>query len=219
VIVLDVVAEKIAVAALGAEVNCAIFAVASGVELVGETVGQDVLNLWTNFKTCSAHITVTQLLTGAAIGYGLGVAAEALGGLLPAAAEGAEPWLAPDNTPQYVKNFANGRAFEQQGLNYLEGVQNDIAPQVSVRPYLDNGDLANYRVRLDAIGTDDAGNLKLTDFKSSETAGFTTNQTRGYPLLGRNGGVVVGNSGGDFYPPGTQIPPTPVGIITPADIP
>jgi len=55
---------------------------------VGETVGQDVLNLLTNFKTCSAKVTVTQLLTGAAIGYGIGVAGNALGGLLADAAEG-----------------------------------------------------------------------------------------------------------------------------------
>ena len=55
---------------------------------MGETVGQDVLNLLTNFKTCSAKVTVTQLLTGAAIGYGIGVAGNALGGLLADAAEG-----------------------------------------------------------------------------------------------------------------------------------
>ena len=88
VIALDIAAEKVAVAAFGYVVQCSIFAVASGVELVGETVGQDVLNLWTNFKTCSAKVTVKQLLTGAAIGYGIGVAGNALGAAAAALGEG-----------------------------------------------------------------------------------------------------------------------------------
>ncbi len=98
-------------------------------------------------------------------------------------------------------------------------MQNNVANQVSVRPYLDNGQLADFRVRLDAIGTDDYGSFKLTDFKSSDTAGLTPNQTEGYPLLEKNGGQVVGNNGGEYYPAGTPIPPTPVDIITPSDIP
>jgi hypothetical protein len=116
-----------------------------------------------------------------------------------------------------VENAANGSAFEQTGLDYLETVQDNVADQVSVKPYLDNGELADYRVRLDAIGTDESGDIALTDFKSSETAGFTPNQTEGYPLLERNGGEVVGAKGGQLYPAGTQIPPTPVDILRPGD--
>jgi len=108
-VVLDIVAEKIAVAAFGEEVNCAIFAVASGVELVGETVGQDVLNLWTNFKTCSAKLTVRQLLAGAAFGFALGAAGDAIravGAELFGAAEGAEPWLAAEGPSSWPAEAA-----------------------------------------------------------------------------------------------------------------
>jgi hypothetical protein len=114
------------------------------------------------------------------------------------------------------QNAAQGKAFEQKGLAYLKTQQNDVEDQVSIRPYNDDGTLANYRVRVDAVGTDDDGTYHLTDFKSSDTAGFTPNQTTGYPLLEKNGGVVVG---GDAYPAGTQIPPTAVDVLTPNDIP
>ncbi len=116
-------------------------------------------------------------------------------------------------------NAAAGKAFEKVGLAYLDGEQDDVEDQVSIRPYLDDGTLAGYRVRLDALGRDDDGNVALTDFKSSDTAGLTKNQTTGYPLIAKNGGQVVGDNGGTSYPRGTQIPPTPVSIITPKDIP
>jgi len=77
------------------------------------------------------------------------------------------------------------------------------------------GELANYRVRLDALGRDKAGNLKLTDFKSSENAGFTPNQITGYELLKKYGGQVVGKKGGAAYPAGFRVPATPVDIMRP----
>ncbi|NPD68585.1 hypothetical protein HN018_01740 [Lichenicola cladoniae] len=119
--------------------------------------------------------------------------------------------------PTVTENAAKGKAFEAQGLEHLETTQTNIQDQVSVRPYLDNGDLADYRVRLDAISRDDTNTLRLTDFKSSESAGLTPRQTTGYPLLGNNGGQVVGNGGGADYPAGFQIPPTNVDVLRPGD--
>jgi RHS repeat-associated protein len=88
----DFAANQIAVAALGEVVRCSYFALASGVELVGQTIGQDLLQLLTNFKTCSAHVTVTQLLTdaaaNAAFGFAIGAVGDAIGGLLGDAAQG-----------------------------------------------------------------------------------------------------------------------------------
>jgi filamentous hemagglutinin len=118
-------------------------------------------------------------------------------------------------TSNILENAANGRAFEQQGLNYLEGIQNNVADQVSIRPFTESGDLANFRVRLDALGTDNTGTINLYDFKSSAGAGFTPNQQIGYPLLEQYGGQVVGGNGGLAYPAGTIIPPTPVQILRP----
>nr|GAT45550.1 predicted protein [Mycena chlorophos] len=65
---------------------------------------------------------------------------------------------------------------------------------------------------MDAVGTDADGNIALTEFKSSATAGFTRNQESGFPAIGANGGTVVGNNGGAAYPAGTVIPPTTVNV-------
>jgi len=133
-----------------------------------------------------------------------------------------EPETPPPNTkkPSTIKqNAAQGKAFEQKGLDYLKTKESNVRPQVSIRPYNKDGTLANYRVRVDAIGTDQNGDIALTDFKSSETAGFTQNQKDGYPLIENYGGEVVGDNGGSFYPAGTQIPPTPVSVLKPSNIP
>ena len=47
---------------------------------------------------------------------------------------GPAPAAAESGTSTIAQNAANGRAFEQRGLNYLERVQNNVADQVSVRP-------------------------------------------------------------------------------------
>lgn len=63
------------------------------------------------------------------------------------------------------------------------------------------------------------GNIKLTDAKSSQTAGMTKNQKPGYPAFEKYGGTVIGNNGAaQGYPAGTQIPPTKVDIIRPNDL-
>ena len=70
------------------------------------------------------------------------------------------------------------------------------------------------------MGTDlDDGTIHLTDFKSSNTAGFTPNQEFGYPLLEQNGGIVIGDNGGEWYRDDTIIPPTAVDTIRPDDLP
>ncbi len=103
--------------------------------------------------------------------------------------------------------------------NFLGQVQQNVKDQVSIVPYDSSGNPVDFRVRLDAVGMDDAGIIRLTDFKSSDTAGFTPNQQLGYSLLEQNGGIVVGDNGGKFYPVNTIINPTPVDIIRPGDLP
>ncbi len=112
-----------------------------------------------------------------------------------------------------IENAIKGKQFEKvvtQGLK--DAGHTNVAEQVTVRP---NGATSN--VRLDNMSTQNDA-IKLTDAKSSATAGFTPNQTTGYPLLQQNGGVVVGNNGAAFgFPAGTQIPPTKVDIVRPLD--
>lgn len=163
------------------------------------------------------------LAASAGTGMVFGAAGEGVGGALRVTPEEGTPPLSSDSAsstddvPQVTKNAAAGRDFENQGLDHLQQTQTDVQSQVSVRPYDDSGNLTPYRVRLDAMGSDSDGNLHLTDFKSSDTAGFTPNQDSGYPLIERNGGQVVGNNGGASYPAGFQIPPTPVDILRPGD--
>jgi hypothetical protein len=70
------------------------------------------------------------------------------------------------------------------------------------------------RVRLDFASRDAAGNLKLTEAKSSPTAPLTRNQRAGFPEIAKAGGTVVGQ-GKPGVPGGTQIPPTNVDIVRP----
>src|ERR1700761_3878212 len=93
--------------------------------------------------------------------------------------------------------------------------------QITRAPIFDDSELWFFKafgVRLDAISRDGDDALELTDFKSPDGAGFTSNQTKDYPLLQQFGGEVVGAKGGNLYPAGTIIPPTPVTIVRPIDL-
>jgi hypothetical protein len=118
-----------------------------------------------------------------------------------------------------TRNAMKGRAFEEEGLGKLAATHTNIRRQVTVRPYVDElGTLADYVVRLDAITVYEKGVLQLTDFKSSNLAGYTKRQRTGYPLLDKFGGQVVGANGGNPYPHGFQIPRTKVTTIRPSDL-
>ena len=118
-----------------------------------------------------------------------------------------------------AENAAVGLAFDEEGSAYQATMFSTVRRQVSVRPYTDTGELADFRVRLDTMSQNQGGPAVLTDFKSSDTAGFTPRQTVGYPMLEQNGGQVVGDNGAPDFPAGFQIPPTSVDIIRPSDIP
>lgn len=92
--------------------------------------------------------------------------------------------------------------------NQLPAAQTDIQPQITFKSSGPSGK----RVRLDVVGTDGAGAIRLTDGKASPTAPHTPNQTVVYPELEVHGGTVVGKGKG-AYPGGTVIPPTKVDII------
>jgi RHS repeat-associated protein len=111
------------------------------------------------------------------------------------------------------QNRVQGGGFERVVRPHLETVegQTSVREQVSVRPYTDaSGTLADYRVRLDALGQG-GGAFRVSDMKSG-AGGFQPNQVKGYPLIEKYGGVVVGSKGGAAYPAGTKIPPTQVDV-------
>jgi hypothetical protein len=117
-------------------------------------------------------------------------------------------------------NRAGANLFEARVTRWAESNLDGVRTQVTIRPRLDNGQLADYTVRVDDLGRNrTTGAIELIDAKSSDTAGLTTNQTKGYPLIERNGGVVVADNGGARYPNGFVIPRTRVQFITPRVLP
>jgi hypothetical protein len=81
-----------------------------------------------------------------------------------------------------------------------------------VRPLDANGNPVNYRVRLDNV-VEGHGPLMPIDAKASSTAGYTPNQTKGYPLISQNGGII---ESGPLK--GTKIGPTSTSRIEPVDL-
>jgi hypothetical protein len=122
---------------------------------------------------------------------------------------------AADKAITLEKNVAAGKQFEKTVTESLgDAGHKNIAEQVTVRPNVEGAK----NVRLDQLSTKDGG-IKLTDAKSSETAGLTKNQKTGYPAIEQYGGIVVGNKGAaQGYPAGTLIPPTRVDIVRPKDL-
>ncbi|MDX6187771.1 DUF6443 domain-containing protein [Flavobacterium sp. Fl-318] len=113
------------------------------------------------------------------------------------------------------ENAEKGKKWEKEVTKQLkeEGHEN-VGEQITVSPNDGKGGTTP-NVRLDNMSKKD-GKIKLTDAKSSKTAGNTKNQKVGYPAIEAHGGTVVGNKGAAHgYPAGTKIPPTKVDIIRP----
>ena len=108
-------------------------------------------------------------------------------------------------------NAKAGKAFEQQAVSAVKKEQTGVVEQLTVKAQ------SGTKVRLDAAGKDASGNVALTEAKGSATAGLTKNQKKGFPEIQQGGATVVGK-GRPGYPPGTQIPPTPVRVIRPDDL-
>nr|WP_043988870.1 hypothetical protein [Pectobacterium parmentieri] len=112
-------------------------------------------------------------------------------------------------------NRANGKAWERDVTQAAKDKYRaeNVHEQVYIRPLDASGKPADYRVIVDnAIRTPD-GSLKLVDAKASSTAGFTKNQTKGYPLIGKHGGIIESGS-----MKGTVLPATKVSRIDPSTI-
>jgi hypothetical protein len=90
------------------------------------------------------------------------------------------------------QNSKAGKAWEGKVTKAAQnkyGAQN-VQEQIYVRPIGANGQPVNYRVRVDNVITGQQGGPRLIDAKASTTAGYTKNQTTGYPLIKSNGGII-----------------------------
>ncbi|WP_229477319.1 RHS repeat-associated core domain-containing protein [Massilia rubra] len=119
-------------------------------------------------------------------------------------------------TPAQLKlNRANGKAWEGTVTSAAKtkyGAGN-VQEQVYIRPLDAAGKPVNYRVIADnTIGPAKAPS-KIIDSKGSPSAGLTTNQKAGYPLIRNNGGIIESGPGA-----GTIIPPTPIQVVRPGQL-
>ncbi|CAE6958473.1 hemagglutinin repeat-containing protein [Paraburkholderia domus] len=106
-------------------------------------------------------------------------------------------------------NKAKGDAFENDMLDSLNTQYPKTGQQVTVKV----GD--GTRTRIDIMTRDDNGTIACVECKSSDTAPLTPNQTKAFPQIESEGGVIVGK-GKPGFPGGTVIPPTKVNIVRPS---
>lgn len=101
-----------------------------------------------------------------------------------------------------------GRANEIETRRMLSDSFDDVADQVRIRPILDNGQPAEFYFIADHLGTSRSGGQIIAfESKLSSRAPLTPNQSSGYPLLSRNGGIIESRNAGQ-YPYGRQLPAT-----------
>jgi RHS repeat-associated protein len=122
----------------------------------------------------------------------------------------------PNKKPAQVTiNQAAGKSWEKvvtQSARNKYGAKN-VHEQVYIRPLDASGKPVNYRVIVDNAITQPKAPIRLVDAKASTTAGHTKNQTKGYPLIQQNGGII---ESGKLK--GTQVPPTTALRIDPTKI-
>jgi hypothetical protein len=110
---------------------------------------------------------------------------------------------------QLAENRTAGRAFEQTQFAEFSATYSNAEQQVTIITK------SGTKVRVDAIGLDESGNVVIKEYKSSATAPLTVNQEKAFPEIEQSGGVVVGKGKGIFSG-GYEIPSgTVVDIIRP----
>ncbi|MGE5329369.1 MAG: pre-toxin TG domain-containing protein [Deltaproteobacteria bacterium] len=112
---------------------------------------------------------------------------------------------------QVLENKAKGDAFEKVVKQEIEKTQRDVVEQITVKTE------SGVKTKLDLLGIDKkAGDVKITESKSSLTAPLTKNQKKAFPEIEQKGATVVGK-GKPPFKGGTKIPPTKVDIVRPKE--
>ncbi|HSY16873.1 MAG TPA: RHS repeat-associated core domain-containing protein, partial [Candidatus Acidoferrales bacterium] len=128
--------------------------------------------------------------------------------MTPAGEEG----LAVKEGSSILKNFEKGKAFEGKVGEGLEATKETTASQVTLETE------SGVKTRVDFATKDEAGQIGLTEAKSSSTARLTPNQAKAFPEIEKTGATVKGQ-GKPGFPGGTQIPPTKVDVVRPTPEP
>ncbi|MBQ6945895.1 MAG: hypothetical protein IJN43_16475 [Ruminococcus sp.] len=111
------------------------------------------------------------------------------------------------------ENRKKGANFEKQKIDELSEKLDQIFGQVTIKVKIDNDKYI--KTRVDAIDLDKKGNVVIYEFKSSPTAPLTQNQKKAFPILQKDGGVIVGKGKGEIFKGGVVISPTEVEVIRP----
>lgn len=110
---------------------------------------------------------------------------------------------------QMKANKKNGDEFAKKETEKFKSEADKVESEITIKA--NDGT----KTRVDAIGVDkETGSIRIQEYKASETAPLTPNQTITGPLIEQDGGVVVGRGKGEF-PGGTVIPPTRIEIVRP----
>ncbi len=103
-----------------------------------------------------------------------------------------EPLEWKEASEKWVSLKEQGQEFSDERFNLFSQQYENAQREITIVTH------EGTKVRVDAIASDEYGNVIIQEYKSSATAPYTTNQGKGFPELKNSGGAVVGEGKGDF---------------------
>ncbi len=103
-----------------------------------------------------------------------------------------EPLEWKEASEKWASLKEQGQEFSDESFNLFSQQYENAQREITIVTH------EGTKVRVDAIASDEYGNVIIQEYKSSATAPYTTNQEKGFPELKNSGGEVVGEGKGDF---------------------
>ncbi|HDR3347020.1 TPA: hypothetical protein QCN45_004869 [Bacillus cereus] len=103
-----------------------------------------------------------------------------------------EPLEWKEASEKWASLKEQGQEFSDESFNLFSQQYENAEREITIVTH------EGTKVRVDAIASDEYGNVIIQEYKSSATAPYTTNQEKGFPELKNSGGKVVGEGKGDF---------------------
>ncbi|MEB9974256.1 toxin [Bacillus cereus] len=103
-----------------------------------------------------------------------------------------EPLEWKEASEKWASIKEQGQEFSDESFNLFSQQYENAEREITIVTH------EGTKVRVDAIASDEYGNVIIQEYKSSATAPYTTNQEKGFPELKNSGGKVVGEGKGDF---------------------
>ncbi|AJG59558.1 hypothetical protein AW22_2441 [Bacillus cereus D17] len=103
-----------------------------------------------------------------------------------------EPLEWKEASEKWASLKEQGQEFSDESFNLFSQQYENAEREITIVTH------EGTKVRVNAIASDEYGNVIIQEYKSSATAPYTTNQEKGFPELKNSGGKVVGEGKGDF---------------------